>query len=302
MWAARGSGGALLRTSGVAKPATIRERMIAASVVLWLAPSGNRAGGGLTIGIPSGAPLCPDLFKTYVFTANVSSTSVRFSDPAGHLWALSVTEDLLQGKMAWDGSSGAREALAVGTSRPSGDTPLTRLSGKVALKRVPKEKEAEVQEKARNEIRRRQNEQRTKLGRVASRDGSETAKRPDPGVTDAPTFAGTWAGNATQTDAACDFRGTMTLTFGPGSGHGFIALDLRLQKEKKPGMCTPQRTASGNIVVTTQGDSFRFSIPGTAVSGSGIMGDNQVKGTWIVESAGVKTTGAFLLDVREPSR
>ena len=102
--------------------------------------------------------------------------------------------------------------------------------------------------------------------------------------------------------AACDFRGTMPLTFGPAPGHGFIALDLRLRKEKKPGMCTPQRTASGNIVVTTQGNVFRFSIPGTTVSGSGSMQDNQVKGTWIVEAAGVKTAGAFLLEVREPTR
>lgn len=109
------------------------------AVRLTIAAEG--ALGRLVLDMPSSSESCPPLRKSYQIRAAASGTRVTFSDPAGDRWTLELTDDLLGGAVIWDGSSpNPNEALAVGFRyspplRPW-DVPLTRLSGKVTLRRA----------------------------------------------------------------------------------------------------------------------------------------------------------------------
>src|SRR4029453_14476447 len=90
-----------------------------------------------TIDLPGtpGAP-CPPVHKRYSITgAQVTDSTISFRDPAGHEWNLGLRGDRLQGLLGW--RSGADEILAEGFTGPSGERPLTRLSGEVRLARIP---------------------------------------------------------------------------------------------------------------------------------------------------------------------
>ena len=121
--------------------------MIPRSVVMGLGQAGTRVEGWVTVDVASQGSGCPLLRKKYTIAdGTVSATGLSFSDPAGHRWTLSFTTDLLQGTVTWNGSSpNPREALAVGISGPTGDTPLTRLNGKVRLTRAGKEDEEKAE-------------------------------------------------------------------------------------------------------------------------------------------------------------
>jgi hypothetical protein len=81
-----------------------------------------------------GAP-CPPVHKRYTIAgAQVTDSTIGFRDPAGHEWHLGVRGDRLQGLIGW--RSGADEILAEGFTGPSGERPLTRLSGEVSLARA----------------------------------------------------------------------------------------------------------------------------------------------------------------------
>lgn len=96
--------------------------------------------GQLALDMPSPGPSCPPLRKRFQIRATIAGTRVTFTDPAGDRWRLSMTDDLLSGDVLWDvASDSPAEALAVGfTYQPPlrpWDVPLTRMYGKVALRR-----------------------------------------------------------------------------------------------------------------------------------------------------------------------
>lgn len=108
------------------------------SITLTLPAAGGL--GQLVLDIPSRSAACPALRKRFQVRAEIAGTRLTFTDPAGNRWALTLTEDLLKGEVAWRASDeNPSEALAVGfTYRPPlrpWDVPLTRLSGKVTLRR-----------------------------------------------------------------------------------------------------------------------------------------------------------------------
>ncbi|MBI4477617.1 MAG: hypothetical protein HY654_10615 [Acidobacteria bacterium] len=108
------------------------------SITLTL-PSGGGLGQ-LVLDIPSSSASCPPLRKRFQIRAEIAGTRLTFTDPAGDRWSLTLTEDLLNGEVAWRVSEeNPGEALAVGFTyrqplRPW-DVPLTRLFGKVTLRR-----------------------------------------------------------------------------------------------------------------------------------------------------------------------
>lgn len=110
------------------------------SVTLSISATGE--AGHLILDMPSPRPACPRLRKNYLVRADVRGTRATILDPAGHRWDLGLTDDLLTGTVTWTPRGpDPREALAVGFTyspplRPW-DVPLTRLSGKVTLARVP---------------------------------------------------------------------------------------------------------------------------------------------------------------------
>ncbi len=122
-------------------------RMTPPSVVMGLVQTGTRVEGWVAVDIASQGPGCPVLRKKYTIAdGTVSATRLTFSDPAGHRWTLRFTTVLLHGTVTWDGSAPyPHEALAIGTSGPTGDTPLTRLSGKLRLTRAGKQDEEKAE-------------------------------------------------------------------------------------------------------------------------------------------------------------
>lgn len=103
-------------------------------------PSGAGVGQ-LVLDIASSSGACPPLRKRFQIRAERVGTRLTFTDPAGDRWSLIVTDDLLSGDVTWSASEkNPSEALAVGFAysaplRPW-DVPLTRLSGKVTLRRA----------------------------------------------------------------------------------------------------------------------------------------------------------------------
>ena len=90
--------------------------------------------------MPSPSLSCPALRRHYQLRVVVVGTRLTFTDPAGARWTLNLTDDLLQGEVAWRASpENPSESLAVGFAyqpplRPW-DVPRTRLSGKVTLEK-----------------------------------------------------------------------------------------------------------------------------------------------------------------------
>jgi hypothetical protein len=98
----------------------------------------------LALSMPAQNRSCPPLRKRYQVRAIIDGTRVRFIDPAGDRWELNLTDDLLSGTVTWAPNPDlSGEALFVGAdfvySRPlrPWDVPLTRLFGKVALRKSP---------------------------------------------------------------------------------------------------------------------------------------------------------------------
>ena len=99
------------------------------------------AVGDLILDFPPPTSSCPPLRKRFQFRAQVSAARITFIDAAGDRWTLAMTGDLLTGDILWVPEPDMPgEALAVGfTYQPPlrpWDVPLTRLSGKVTLRRV----------------------------------------------------------------------------------------------------------------------------------------------------------------------
>lgn len=101
------------------------------SVEMWLQQTGSTASGGVKISIPpTPGSRCPPLAKMYTLAGSVSGAQFHFTDPAGNSWSLNFTTSLLGGRVGFSGRApNPNEALAAGSSLPSGDTPLTRLDG-----------------------------------------------------------------------------------------------------------------------------------------------------------------------------
>ncbi len=116
--------------TGKAQPPSIRLSL----------PSGGDLGQ-LVLDIPSSDASCPPLRKRFQIRVEIAGTRLTFTDPAGDRWTLTLTEDLLTGEVTWRASGeNPSEALAVGFTygqplRPW-DVPLTRLFGKVTLRRA----------------------------------------------------------------------------------------------------------------------------------------------------------------------
>ena len=108
-------------------------------------------------------------------------------------------------------------------------------------------------------------------------------------------FSGRWSGTATQTDAACDFEGTMAMVLKRVGNDvtGTIDLDLGLKKTKIEGFCVPRRAATSALSGTIDGDHLTFQLPDSTFTGEGDLTGNKIVGTTSVESAGVLTTGVF---------
>ncbi|MFQ5933826.1 MAG: M23 family metallopeptidase [Dehalococcoidia bacterium] len=111
------------------------------------------------------------------------------------------------------------------------------------------------------------------------------------------TLDGTWTGTATQTDAACDYEGTMTMVLNQSGSTvtGSISLALALETQKIAGAgCPPVRNGAPlSLSGTVSGSKFTFNVPGTTFSGEGTLRGNIIEGTTSVTSAGVTTTGTF---------
>lgn len=109
------------------------------SITLILPSAGGL--GQLVLDIPSSSTSCPPLRKRFQIRAEIAGTRLTFTDPAGDRWRLTFTDHLLNGEVTWNASEeNPSEALAVGFTyreplRPW-DVPLTRLFGKVTLRRA----------------------------------------------------------------------------------------------------------------------------------------------------------------------
>jgi hypothetical protein len=132
----RWAGSARLTNEWGASPCAYSGSEAPPAVTLEIESKGDVVEITATIDLPGtpGAP-CPPVHKRYTIQdARLSESSLGFRDPAGHEWNLALRGDRLQGLLNW--KTGADEILAEGFTGPSGERPLTRLSGEVNLARV----------------------------------------------------------------------------------------------------------------------------------------------------------------------
>jgi hypothetical protein len=106
------------------------------SLTLELKAGVSSVTGVVALKVP-GARGCPALDKRYTLEGvQVSASGVSFVDPVGQRWDLGFKQGRLVGLVAWQPGVGRDEPLAAGFQDPSGQLPLTRLSGEVALIRA----------------------------------------------------------------------------------------------------------------------------------------------------------------------
>ena len=112
------------------------------------------------------------------------------------------------------------------------------------------------------------------------------------------SLTGVWTGPYSQTDAACDFSGTLTLDLTQSGSKvtGTISMDLSLDVEKKSGFCTPTRSGESNLAGSVSGSTFTFSVPQTTFTGTATIEGNTMTGTTSTTSAGVTTQGSFMVN------
>jgi hypothetical protein len=109
------------------------------------------------------------------------------------------------------------------------------------------------------------------------------------------SLTGVWTGPYSQTDAACDFSGTLTLDLRQSGSQvtGTISMDLTLDVEKKSGFCSPTRSGESNLTGSVSGSTFTFDVPQTTFTGTATIDGNAMTGTTTTTSAGVTTQGSF---------
>jgi hypothetical protein len=104
------------------------------AVTLELIQEGEQVRGYAGFDMPAqiGAA-CPPLRKRWRVRGSARGGGLVLRDDAGHEWTLGVRQGALVGLVAWKTGVGREEPLAEGYRMPSGETPLTRLSGEVSL-------------------------------------------------------------------------------------------------------------------------------------------------------------------------
>jgi hypothetical protein len=118
-----------------------------------------------------------------------------------------------------------------------------------------------------------------------------------PSTESGASLTGVWTGPYAQTDAACDFSGTLTLDLVQTDSQvtGIITIDLALDVEKKSGFCSSTRWGEADLIGSVSGSDFTFSVPQTDFAGSATLAGNSMTGTTTATSAGVTTEGSFTL-------
>jgi hypothetical protein len=126
--------------------ACVYEGTATTAVTLELSRDAGKVSGSLAIDIPPPAgSACPALRKRYqIAEAQISESTVSFTDAGGHEWNLALRKQFLKGIVARKEGAGGGEPLAEGFSLPGGPKPLTRLSGEVKLERVAEPAPAEA--------------------------------------------------------------------------------------------------------------------------------------------------------------
>jgi hypothetical protein len=109
------------------------------------------------------------------------------------------------------------------------------------------------------------------------------------------SLTGVWTGPYSQTDAACDFSGTLTLDLTQSGSQvtGTISMELTLDVEKKSGFCSPMRSGESDLTGSVSGSTFTFDVQQTVFTGTATIDGDSMTGTTTTTSAGVTTLGSF---------